>query len=364
MTQDRRSPLHDVQVAAGGELMWEDGWPWTNRFGDDAADEYEAIRTGVGLWDLFSTCKYEVTGRDATRLIQRRFTNDVGTMGSGTVRYGAFVNADGSMMDDGNVYRFSDDRFWVMINTADLEDWFRETARDLEAVIAHRTEQLPMISVQGPGSRDLLRGLTDATIDDLDYFRFWPEPVSVAGARLTLLRTGFSGELGYELVTDPGTVLSVWEALVEAGGVPFGLEAVDLARTEAGLVIIAVDYQPGEISPLDLSMDRFIKAGTECVGSTALAERGANPPKRFVGLRIEGDAAPDYGAAVTKGGREVGTVTSPALSPRLGAIGLAIVDADAASEGEKVEVAVGEATAPATVGPRNAYDPDRRRPRG
>ncbi len=151
--------------------------------------------------------------------------------------------------------------------------------------------------------------------------------------------------------------------LIGAGATPFGLTAVDLARTEVGLVIIAVDYNPNELSPWDLSMDRFIKTDTECVGSAALAERGANPPKRFKTLKIEGDTAPDYGAAVTKDGRQVGVVTSPAVSPRVGTIGLAILDADVASEGEKVEVAVGDGTAAASVEPLSILDPKKERPR-
>src|SRR5262249_46649681 len=127
MTEERRSPPHDVQVAPGAEVMWEDGWAGANHFGDSSAEE-QAIRNATGLWDLFSTCKYEVTGPDAGRLIQRRFTNDISAMADGRVRYGAFVNADGLMVDDGNVYRFSPQKYWIMINTPDLEGWFRETA--------------------------------------------------------------------------------------------------------------------------------------------------------------------------------------------------------------------------------------------
>jgi aminomethyltransferase len=176
---------------------------------------------------------------------------------------------------------------------------------------------------------------------------------------VTVLRTGFSGELGFELVTDPGSVGTLWDALVAAGGRPFGLDAIDLARVEAGLIIIAVDYQPGETSPYDVSLDRFIKPGTESVGSDALASYGANPPKRFKTLRIEGDA-PEAGASVTKDGAEVGTLTSPATSPRLGTIGLAILDADAATNGDKVEVS----GAVAEVATLSLYDPEKKKPRG
>lgn len=363
MTDDKRSPLHDWHVAHGAETEWDDGYPWTLHEGRDPLEEYEAVRSGTGIWDLFSTCKYEVTGPDARRMIQRRFTNSLDGMADGQVRYGAFVNADGLMIDDGNVYRFAPDRYWLMINTAGIEDWFRETAEGLDASIAHQTDDRAMIAVQGPTSQATLQGLVDRELDELGYFRFWPEPVRVAGVTAHVTRTGFSGEKGYEIVMAPSDALAVWEALVEAGGTPFGLTAIDLARTEVGLIIIAVDYQPGELSPWDLSMDRFIKTDTECVGAAALAERGADPPKRFKTLRIEGDAAPEYGAAVTRDGSQVGVVTSPAASPRLGTIGLAILDAGVAADGEKVEVAVGDGTAPATVAPLSALDPEKRRPR-
>jgi aminomethyltransferase len=363
MTEDKRSPLHDWHVAHNAEVIWEDGYPWAMHEGKDPLEEYEAVRTVTGIWDLYSTCKYEVTGPDAARLIQRRFTNSLAGMQEGSVRYGAFVNADGLMIDDGNVYKLADDHFLVMINTAGIEDWFRETASDLDASIEHRTDDYAMIAVQGPTSQETLQPLTDRDLGELRYFRFWPEKTTVAGAEAWVLRTGFSGEKGYEVVIAPGDAQRVWDALIAAGATPFGLTAIDLARTEVGLIIIAIDYQPGETSPWDLSMDRFIKTDTEVVAAAALTERGANPPKRFKTLKIEGDAVPEYGAAVTKDGREVGVVTSPAASPRLGTIGLAILDADVANDGEKVEVAVEGGAAPATVEVLSLLDPNKERPR-
>jgi aminomethyltransferase len=361
---DRRSPLHAVEEAAGAEFYWEDGWPWAMKFSDDVLAEYEAIRTGTGLWDLYSTIKYEVRGRDAGRFIQRRASNDLSTLQPGQVRYSAFVNADGLMVDDGNTYRLADDRYWVMINSAELEEWFRESGAGLDATIEDITEANPMISVQGPTSRDVLGRLTERDLSSLGWFRFWSEPTKVAGADAFVLRTGFSGELGYEVVTDPASVERVWNALVEAGGTPFGLEAIEIARIEAGLIIIAVDYQPGQTSPWDLSMDRFIKTDTECVGAKALAELGEAPQRRFKTLRIEAEAPPEAGASVAKDGDEaVGTLTSPTVSPRLGTIGLAILRSDVATDGEKVEVAVDGGTVPATVDALCLYDPEKRKPR-
>ena len=160
---------------------------------------------------------------------------------AGSVRYGAFVNADGKMVDEGNVYKFSDDRYWVLINSPDLEDWFRETAGDLNATIAHKTQDLAMIAVQGPTSQATLQPLTERDLGELRYFHFWPHMTTVAGVPAYIFRTGFSGEHGYEVVTEPSNAQVVWDALISAGATPFGLNAIDLARTEVGLVIIAVD---------------------------------------------------------------------------------------------------------------------------
>ena len=170
--ENKRSPLHDWHVGHGADIMWEDGYPWCNHQGGDPIAEYEAVRTATGIWDLFSTCKYEVTGPDAGRLIQHRFTNTLAGMTDGGVRYGAFVNADGRMIDDGNVYRFAHDRYWVMINSAGIDEWFRETAGGLDAQIAHRTDELAMIAVQGPTSEGTLRPLVERDLGELSYFRF------------------------------------------------------------------------------------------------------------------------------------------------------------------------------------------------
>ena len=151
----------------------------------------------TGIWDLFSTSKYEVTGPDAGRLIQRRFTNTVSGMVPGSVRYGAFVNADGLMIDDGNVYKFAEDRFWIMINTADLAGLVHaRRPGGLDAQIAHRTEDLAMIAVQGPTSQATLQSLTGRDLGELGYFRFWPEQTTVAGADAWMHRTGFSRREG------------------------------------------------------------------------------------------------------------------------------------------------------------------------
>ena len=175
-------------------------------------------------------------------------------------------------------------------------------------------------------------------------------------------------------MTDPASAPALWFALIAAGGKPFGLEAIDIARVEAGLIIIALDYQPGVTSPYDVSLDRFVKAGTENVGSDALAAVEASPPRRLKTLQIQGDAPPEAGAERSAmrpdeagtpipsegdDADDVGTMTSPVASPRLGAIALAVLETGVATDGEKVEV--GDTVA--AVSPLSLFDPEKRRPR-
>ncbi len=357
-----RSVLHDVQAVAGAEFEDFDGWLWTAHLGDVEA-EYEAIRTATGLWDVYPLVKWDVRGRDAARAVQRVFTNDVAGLEVGQVRYGAFVNAEGAMLDDGTIYRLADDHLFVMTNNPGYEDWFAEVFAGLEVSFEDRTNEMPLVSAQGPGSRALLQGLTSADISSLRYFRFWPEKLEVAGVPAWVMRTGFSGELGFEMIPARDDAVRLWEALVESGARPFGTHAIEIARIEAGLVVIGVDYESGARSPYDLSFDRLINLDPGCIGTAKLREVAAAPPNRFKTLRISAEEAPEYGAEVTKDGEVVGAATSTTVSPRLGTIALAVLGTDVANDGETVDVALGGGTAPATVAPLSLYDPEKKKPR-
>jgi len=273
------------------------------------------------------------------------------------------VNPDGTMYDDGTAYKVADDRLFLMTNAPGYEDRFGEVFDGLDVSVEDRTYDMPLISVQGPTSRQVLQPLVDRDLSELRYFRFWPDRVTVAGRPAWVFRTGFSGEVGFELVPDREHAVDVWEALIQAGGRPFGTDAIEIARIESGLIVAGVDYEPDVTSPWDLSFDRFIDTTTESVGAAALKERAADPPKRLMTLEVGSDEAPEYGATVTKDGETVGTLTSPTVSPRLGVIGLAVLRSDEAIEENTVEVGVADGSAPATVKPLSLYDPDKSKPR-
>jgi aminomethyltransferase len=364
MSEPVKSVLHEAQVARGATFRDDDGWYWTMSFGDGPAG-YEAIRRGVSIWDVYPLVKWDVTGPDAQAAVQRVFTNDLGTQKVGQVKYGAFVNEDGTLVDDGTVFKHADDHFWVLTNTTGFGEYWASQTTGLDYAAVNRTHEMPLISVQGPRSREVLQSLTDADLSTLGYFRFATEQVTVAGVSTWLMRTGFSGELGFELIPARADAVALWSALEAAGAVPVGLDTIEPARIEAGLIIYGTDYTPGEHTPYDVSLDRMVALGgdAEFVGKHALQAAGAAPANRLKTLTFSGPEVPEVGADVLSEGRVVGTLSSRVVSPTYGLIGLAMVATEVAADGTELAVALGTGTVPATVAPLSIKDPDKKLPR-
>lgn len=359
-----RSAFYDVQAAMGATFMEEGGWYWTASFGD-AEREYRAVRQGVGLWDVSPLNKWDWRGPDAVAAAQRVHTNHILGLEVGQVRYGAFVQDEGLMVDDGTVFKLADDHCWVMTNGSGHAEYFADATRGFDVEIEYVAEQMPHLQVQGPGSRELLSGLTDADLAALRYYRFYPDQVKVGGIPVWLSRTGFSGELGYELFVRPEFALDLWEKVQGAGATPYGVEVIEPLRIECGMIVLDYDYEAHRVTPFDVGLDRFVAldAPGEFLGKSRLAEVAKSPRNRFKTLRLAGSELPEYGAEVTRDGEVVGTLTSPCRSPLFGVIGMAVLRPEVAEEGSTVDVALGEGRTPATVAHLPLYDPDKTRPR-
>ena len=366
MAPSIETAFHEATASRGGTHVDEGGWFWCAGFGDPAA-EYAAVRDDVAVWDVSPLNKWEFRGPDAMRAAQYIFSNDVLGTVSGQARYGAFLDAEGNVVDDGTVYNLGrSDRCWVMTNGRDREAYFSSLLGGFDVEWEWRTRQLPNLGIVGPRSRDLVRTLTDADVDALKYFRFYPDPVTVGGVEVILSRTGFGGELGFELfLTDPADATRIYETVVAAGARPFGVTVIEPLRVEAGLIVTGYDYTEHERTPYDLGLDRLVALGSdvEFAGKARLGSIAAAPPNRFVTLRIEGEVLPAYGAEVRAAGAAVGVLTSPAISPRLGLLGMAIVRTEHASLGDRVEVELPDGTTTATIAELPIYDHDKRRPR-
>ena len=359
-----RSPFYKAHSELGATFMEEGGWLWTESFGD-LDSEYRAVRDDLGVWDVSPLNKWSFAGPDALEAAQRLHTNKVATLQIGQVHYGAFCDQDGLMVDDGTVFKIADDRAWVMTNGRDHEEHFAEVTRGLKVEIEHIGLELPHLGLQGPRAREALAKVCSVDIAGLHYFHFIPEPVKVGGVPCWVSRTGFGGELGYELFCRPRDAEDLWSVVIDkCAARPFGVEAIEVLRIESGLIVTDYDYHAHERTPFDFSLDRVVALdGAPFNGRDALRKIAASPPRRFKTLALQGDELPEYGAAVTSDGEPAGTLTSPTKSPRFGQIGIAILESRYAEEGHGLEVAFGEGTIQAEVEVLPIYDPQKRRPR-
>ncbi len=370
----KRSAFYDVQIEAGAtDADWE-GWWWAGDFGDAVA-EHVATRTACNMWDESPLRKWDLRGPDALALADAAFTNDMASLEVGQVRYGALCDDEGQMVMDGTVFNLGDDHCLSITSYDSDLQWLQKIASDrgLDVEITDRTAEMPHLQVQGPLAREVLGPITEgADVGSLRYFRFVHEGVSVAGIPVWLSRTGYSGELGFELYCAPEDAGRLWNAVLAAGrphGLrPIGLSAIETLRIESGLLFPDIDYFPHKTDPFEVRLHNVIKLDKpgDFSGRDALrtiAEQG--PARLLTTLRIDGDEVPEYGAAVTREGKEVGIVRSPCQSPTfdMQVIGTASIDRELASEGERVEVALGEGTVAATVAAIPLYDTEKRRPR-
>jgi len=363
-----------VQRRLNGNFAEWEGWDWISDFGDPVA-EHHAVREAVGMWDESPLRKWYFEGPDAIRAADRIFTADMAGLEVGQCRYGPFCDEQGKMLGDGVCYRGAPDDGMLVVTALDTDaDHFRRVTADLDVAIEEHTFQRPHLQVQGPLSRDLLASLTDADVASLRYFRFTPEAITVAGvADCFVSRTGYSGELGYEVFCPPEGAEQVWHGLLNAGahvGIrPYGLAAVESLRIESGLIFIGFDYFQGVTSPFHMNLDRMIKLEkAEFVGRDALVrEQAAGITHRMVTLMIAGDEAPEYNTPVVRNGRHVGKLTSPSAgrSPTVERlIAMACVEADLTEQGTQVEVVLADGRAvPALVERYPIYDPEKTRPR-
>lgn len=331
--------------------------------------EYSAIRNAAALIDVSPLFKYEVTGPDALRLVNRVVTRDVRRCAVGQVMYSPWCDEDGKIIDDGTIARLEPDRF--RLTAADPSGlWFSDCGYGLNAQVRDVSEELAAVALQGPNARRILGTLVpDRGLEQLKYFRL--AEVEWDGQPLTVTRTGYTGDLGYELWVAPEQAPRLWDGLMEAGRpfglLPAGILALDIARVEAGLLLIEVDYiastkaliQSQKSSPYDVGLDWTVAPDKDnFVGRRALrAEQTRGPKWRLVGLEFHWDAlerlfwavnlAPRVAGRASRAavpvyapsGQHIGQATSTTFSPILKKyIGLGTVERPFGQLGEQLEV--------------------------
>ncbi len=330
MTDLLLSPLHDRHVAAGAKLAEFGGWSMPLEYAGVIA-EHTAVRDRVGIFDVSHLGKASVTGPGAVAYLNARLTNDLRRIGPGQAQYTMLCDPSGGVVDDLIAYVTSEDDVLLIPNAANTTEVVRRLREGLPAGITlvntHRDHAV--LAIQGPLSDDLL---TDVGLPvGMDYMAF--AQASLDGVGLTVCRTGYTGERGYELVVPSADAGVVWDRIVAAGE-PYGLAlcglgARDTLRTEMGYPLHGNDLSL-EISPVQAAAGWAVgwkKPSFD--GSAALkAEKAAGPQRILRGLKARGRGIPRHGmAVVTTDGSPAGVVTSGTFSPTLKTgIGLALVD--------------------------------------
>lgn len=365
------SPFHERTFPLCETLNYRD---WAGYYAVSAYEahhehEYNAIRNSAALIDVSPLYKYIVSGPDATRLVDHVITRDMKKVTPGQVLYTPWCDEHGKTIDDGTVTRLEEERYRWTAADPSLR-WFRENARGLDVTIEDVSEQVAALAIQGPLSGALVSEVVEGEVAGLKYFRVTSG--SIAGVRVDVSRTGYTGDLGYEVWMPAERATRVWDVLVAAGrkygARPAGMLALDMARIEAGLLLIDVDFfscrkaliDSQKYTPLEMGLGRLVQLDkARFVGQEALRrERARGPRRQIAGLELDWQTyeslhnrvglAPQVPAAASRvavpvyaRGVQVGRATSTTWSPVLKKlIALATLASHAASPGSLVEVEV------------------------
>ncbi|HKW76170.1 MAG TPA: aminomethyltransferase family protein [Terriglobales bacterium] len=334
--------------------------------------EYNAIRNAAALIDVSPLYKYMVEGRDATKLVNRIISRDINKVKAGQVIYCCWCDEQGKVIDDGTITRLEENKYRWTAADPSLR-WFRQNGLNMDVQIHDISEQVAALALQGPTSGKLLNSIAEADIANLKYFRVTSG--KLAGVPVDISRTGYTGDLGYEIwipLRDENNALKVWDALMQAGRRfdihPAGMLALDVARIEAGLLLIEVDYISSKralipsqaYSPYELGFGRMVHLDKEnFVGKAALAEQQkTGVPRQLVGLEMDWveieeryerfgltPAAPAQASRVHVpvylGGKQVGKATSTTWSPLLKKmIALASIDTSHSKPGTRLQMEI------------------------
>ena len=395
-TQLKLSPFFDRTSKLNESQEWRrwSGYLSATNYELTHENEYFSIRTKAALLDITPLYKYLIQGPDALRFLDRLVTRNINICKVGQVMYTPWCDEDGKVIDDGTVQRLSERKFRITSAEPNLE-WFKYNAAGMDLTISDDSVNTAALALQGPNSRAILNIVSSDSLDSLKFFwmmetRFGDIPVSIS-------RTGYTGDLGYEIWMDSKDALSVWDFLMDKGkpfGItPTGLQALDIARIEAGLILLDVDYissrhaivESRKSSPYELGLGWAVKMKKkDFIGKRALeAELARGSEWEFVGIDIQWTELEDHyrkvglapglpGTAwrtstpLYKGNEQVGYATSGCWSPILKRyIALAHVKSDYAQSGStldfELKVEHYRKVTPAIVVKTPFFDPERKR---
>jgi len=391
------SPFHPRTQQHCTSLLWKDwaGYYAVRSFDTYMEREYFAFRQASGMIDVTPLFKYEVYGPDAAAFLSRVMVKDIARLKTGQVTYCCWCDDDGKVVDDGTVSRLEDDYFRVTAAEPALA-WLERYTRGYNVTVEDSTARLAALSIQGPTSRDVLRALAGSPVDALQFFRL--TRATIDGLEVIVSRTGYTGDLGYEIWVDSADAVVLWDAALAAGKpyglLPAGLDALDVTRVEAGFLMNGVDYysahhcliESRKSTPYELALGWTVNLDRETFnGQAALqAEHAVGRRRAFVGLVVDWDEFEAHFArrglppevppgawrtpvpVYDRDGKQIGQATSGAWSPILKQnLALATVQGGYGKPGTEVRIEVTveyeRKRVRATVAKKPFFDPDRKR---
>ena len=319
----RRTPLYEVHKSLNAKFTEFGGWEMPLQY-SSIVKEHIAVRTTVGLFDLSHMGEIDVCGKGANELVQKLSTNDVSRLTDGQVLYTLLCNETGGIVDDILIYRHADNDYTLVVNAANIEKdlaWVQKM-NDTEADICDDSDDTTLIALQGPKAIEILNPLVpEQDLSKISFFRFTVD--EVAGIPTAISRTGYTGEIGFELYVKANSAEDLWNALypavMDAGGLPVGLGARDTLRLEAGLRLYGMDMDENT-TPFEAGLGRFVKLDKgDFIGKKPLLAQKEKEDlrKKLVGFQMLDRAVARCGYAVYQNGNSIGKVTSGAPSPSL-----------------------------------------------
>jgi aminomethyltransferase len=355
----KTTPLNDVHVALGARMVPFAGFSMPVLY-SGIIEEHKAVRENVGIFDVGHMGEFMVTGPRAIEVVNEIATNDVARLVPGALLYSVMCREDGTVVDDLLVFLMDPERIMLVVNASNIEkDLAHVKAFEVEgAKIENVSDDWALLAVQGPRSRevlqatDLLGDLTDR-LDELPYYNGFEH--ETPGGRIVVSRTGYTGELGYEVFVPPAMAVATWQDIMSAGE-PYGLRAVglgarDTLRFEASYCLYGHELDD-DTSPLEAGLGWVVKLKKSSFRGieTLRRQKAEGPPRALIGLEVKGRAIARQGYEVVANGEVVGTVTSGAFAPSLEkSLCMALVDRSAREGASGFEVVVRGKNVPAEL---------------
>lgn len=351
---NKRTCLYDKHVALGALISPFGGFDMPIQY-SNITDEHQAVRQHCGVFDVSHMGEVLVSGTDAERYVNHIFTNNVEGLAVGKILYGMMCYEDGGVVDDLLVYKMAYDRFFLVINAANIDKdwaWIQQQAEGFNVTLDNQSDYYGQLAVQGPEAERIMEEILNLPCSELTFYTF------KTMGDVIVSRTGYTGEDGFEIYATPDYINQCWDKLMAAGVTPCGLGCRDTLRFEVGLPLYG-DELSAEITPIMAGLGMFVKLDKEeFVGRDALAKQKAEGvAQKLVGIELQDKAIPRHGYTVMKDGQPIGTVTTGYHTISTDkSVCMALIDSQYAPLGTELEVQIRKKVFPGTVVKKRFYD--------